>query len=163
MQRKIFLCFFLFIFSLFTYSQKTINHRIEHDFYLTRAGFSDNLSYHFTFKRIDFGVGTGFNWQKLISAKFYAPHINANIYYLIINKEKLKIGLGLDYVFDWHIYPTNPTAHTHSLFYGYELIAGKKWCFVHRLGVGGQMRSDFPKGNTIGLNVELSVGVAYVF
>ena len=163
MHSKFLLCFLLLFFSFSSFAQKEVNHRIEHDLYLTRSGFSDNLSYHFTFKRVDFGIGTGFNLQKLISAKFYAPNINANIYYFIVNNEKLKIGLGLDYIFDWHMYPTNSTAHGHSLFYGYELIAGKKWCFVHRLGIGGQMRNDFPKGNTIGLNVELSVGVAYVF
>lgn len=163
MRFRFLLCFSIIILSFSTHAQKSVNHRIEHDLCLTRFGFSDNLTYHFTFKKFDFGVGTGFNWQKLISAQFYAPNINANIYYFIVNNEKLKIGLGLDYIFDWHMYPTNPTAHGHSLFYGYELIAGKKWCFVHRLGIGAQLRSDFPKGNTIGLNVKLSVGVAYVF
>ena len=69
----------------------------------------------------------------------------------------------LDYFFDFRSYATNKNAVNHALFYGYALEYGKKWRLVHRLGVGGDMHPQFPKGNSVVLDVELLIGVAYAF
>lgn len=146
-----------------TRAQSFVEHSIQEKIYFTRVGLMENISYQISIKQFELGIGTGFNLLTLVNAKFYAPHINLSASYLVSRQEKLKFGLGLNYIYNWRINKVEKHNNTNELFYHLKLIVGKKWRFVNQIGVGALFGNNFPDGNIFLFDYYISVGLAYAF
>ena len=155
-------CLILSCTSFFAQAQH-LQYRLETENFVTRGGAYYGFNGGLTVKRIDFTLGSGFHWGNIVKSEFYTPHVTLGTHYLLANSSKLKMGLGLRYIYTWRRHPFNQKASGHSLYYGYKLRYGEKWFLTNQLGLGGMMRSDFPSKSVVILDVFLSLGFGYAF
>lgn len=145
------------------HAQKKTSFTLSSNQIVSRTGYFGGISAGVLFGRIEIEAGTGVNWLRLFQYGHYAPYIGMQLNIELIQKDRLSILTGLDYMMTLRRFPSNKASNAHTLYYQYKLKYGRKWQFIQELGVGGTLLNRFPESNQLIWDVKMLIGVGYAF
>ena len=156
-------CFIPLSLSVDLYAQNKPSFSLSSKQIVSRTGYFGGMSAGILVGRLEIEAGTGVNWLRLFQYGHYAPYIDIQLNVELIQKERLSILTGLDYMMTLRRFPTNTASSANTLYYHYKLKYGKKWQFIQELGVGGTVLNRFPESNQLIWDVKMLIGVGYAF
>jgi hypothetical protein len=158
------LCFFILLTLNFALKAQTKpSFTLSSKQFVSRTGYFGGLSTGMTLGRLEIEAETGVHLLRLFQYGHYAPYVGMQVNLELMQKEKMSVLTGVDYMMTLRRFPYNTASNAHSIFYQYKLVYGEKWQFVQELGVGGTVINRFPESNQLLWDVKLLIGVSYAF